>query len=187
MVDTGSELNLIPERVVNETGLPLDFEGSKWALKGVHGDPVRLLGCVKDVDIVIGGHNFGHHFFVQASAPEGEPGKFDVILGQPWIQWFASRIDYDRTGAMFMTLWKDGDRSQPPTLSLTLARPHHERNTERIGMSSSVLPTEHAYMSYRSYPSSNTTTPIASDPRIIEVFEDDEQDFQERAGPSNSR
>ncbi|EIM79438.1 uncharacterized protein STEHIDRAFT_163628 [Stereum hirsutum FP-91666 SS1] len=184
MVDTGSELNLIPEWLVNETGIPLDFEGSKWALKGVHGGPVRLLGCVKDVDIVVGGHNLAHHFFVQATGT-GDPGKFDVILGQPWIQWFATRIDYDRSGAMFMTIWKDGDRSQPPTLSITLAKPHHEKNMDKIGSAASVLPADHSYSPSGSYPSSTTTSSLPLDPRIVEVFDSaEDQDFRERAGPS---
>lgn len=182
MVDTGSELNLIPEWLVNDTGIPLDFEGSKWALKGVHGGPVRLLGCVKDVDILVSGHNFGHHFFVQATG-SGDPGKFDVILGQPWIQWFATRIDYDRSGAMYMTIWKDGDRSQPPTLSITLAKPHHEKNTDRISNSASAVPADSSHIA-----SSSRRSPIPIDPRIVEVFDDEEeQDFREQAGPSGSR
>ncbi len=64
MVDTGSELNLIPERLLTFPGLALDFEGSRWALKGVNGAPVGLKGCCMDVPVQIGQHDFDHHFFV---------------------------------------------------------------------------------------------------------------------------
>ncbi|KAI0040409.1 hypothetical protein FA95DRAFT_1649566 [Auriscalpium vulgare] len=168
MVDTGSELNLIPERLVSMLGLPLDYDGSRWALKGVHGDAVRLLGCCKDVELSIGGHSFDHHFFVSSTEPGG---KFDVILGQPWIQYFAARIDYERQG-MVITLWKDGDRNEKPTLSLTLTRPN-ERNADRLPSNSNA----HAHSTSARWPPQESTTRRSA--WVEEV--PDEEDFRQLA------
>lgn len=124
MVDTGSELNLIPERLLTLPGLALDFEGSRWALKGVNGAPVGLKGCCMDVPVQIGHHDFDHHFFVSRE----DMRSHDAILGQPWIQWYAARIDFDREGTMKMMVWHDGDRSNQPTLQLQLTIPDDPRN-----------------------------------------------------------
>jgi hypothetical protein len=129
LVDCGSELNIFPERMLERTGLALDLEGSRWSLKGVNGGPVALRGVCKDVPLLIGGHNFDHHFFVTREDMESH----DCILGQPWIQWFAARIDYHRSGAMKMLLWKDGDRCVPPTLSLSLTKADDPRNVDNLG------------------------------------------------------
>ena len=91
MVDMGSELNLIPERLLLISGLALDFAGSQWSLKGVNGDPVGLCGCCMDVEVQIGSHCFDHHFFISCKDMRGH----DVLLGQPWIQWYAARINYN--------------------------------------------------------------------------------------------
>lgn len=124
MVDTGSELNLIPERLLTLPGLALDFEGLRCALKGVNGSPVGLKGCCMDVAVQIGQHNFDHHFFVSRE----DMRSHDAILGQPWIQWFAACIDFDREGTMKMMVWHDGDRSNQPTLQLQLTQPDDPRN-----------------------------------------------------------
>jgi hypothetical protein len=39
MIDTGSELNLASRSVPGRAALPVDFEGMKWSLKGIHGHP----------------------------------------------------------------------------------------------------------------------------------------------------
>ena len=52
----------------------------------------------------------------------------DAILGQPWIQWFAARIDFDREGTMKMMVWQDGDRANQPTLQLQLTQLDDPRN-----------------------------------------------------------
>ena len=64
MVDTGSELNLVSRDCYNRTSLPIDLDGTRWSLKGIHGCPVPLGGCVRDVSLTVGGHNFDHHFFI---------------------------------------------------------------------------------------------------------------------------
>jgi hypothetical protein len=49
MIDTGSELNIAGTSFYESTGLPLDFEGMNWRLKGIHGQPERLRGLCVDV------------------------------------------------------------------------------------------------------------------------------------------
>ncbi|KAJ3504975.1 hypothetical protein NMY22_g17741 [Coprinellus aureogranulatus] len=136
LVDCGSELNVFSERLLERTGLALDFEGSRWSLKGVNGGPVALRGVCKEVPLIVGGHNFDHHFFITRE----EMDHHDCILGQPWIQWYAARIDYHRSGAMKMLLWKDGDRSVHPTISLSLTKPDDPRNVDTLNPMASRSP-----------------------------------------------
>ncbi|KAK0216009.1 hypothetical protein IW262DRAFT_1464478 [Armillaria fumosa] len=117
MIDTGSELNLASNSVPARCGIPIDFEGMKWSLKGVHEVPMK-----------IGGHDFAHHLFISHQ----ELGKHDMILGQPFLQWFAARMDYDRSGKVKLVLWKDGNRQNRPTLAVTITDPQNPRNATKI-------------------------------------------------------
>ncbi|KAF9054753.1 hypothetical protein BJ165DRAFT_1316552, partial [Panaeolus papilionaceus] len=128
LVDCGSELNIFPERMLTATGLALDYDGAKWSLKGVNGEAEGLRGVCRDVPIEIGGHRFDHHFFVT----RGDMEHQDCILGQPWLQWFAARVDHHRDGMMGIILWKDGDRRVKPTLSIQLTRPDDPRNVDSV-------------------------------------------------------
>ncbi|SJL10028.1 uncharacterized protein ARMOST_13410 [Armillaria ostoyae] len=138
MIDTGSELNLATVSLPGRCGLAVDFEGMKWSLKGIHGDPERLSGCATDVPLHIGSHDFVHHLFISHQ----ELGKHDIILGQPFLQWFAARLDYERTGQVKLILWKDGDRRQRPTLSVTITDPQDTRNATKISHSARVRTTQ---------------------------------------------
>jgi hypothetical protein len=128
MIDTGSELNLASRSVPSRCHIPVDFEGMKWALKGIHGGPEQLRGCATDVPMKIGGHNFSHRIFVSHQ----ELGQHDLILGQPFLQWFAGRLDYERSGGVSLYLWKGGDRKIPPTIVVTITDPQDPRNTTSI-------------------------------------------------------
>jgi hypothetical protein len=128
MLDTGSELNLASRSVPTRCNLPVDFEGMKWALKGIHGGPEQLRGCATDVPMRLGRHTFPHHLFISHQ----EIGHHDLILGQPFLQWFAARLDYKRTGAVSMYLWKGGDRRVNPTLVVTITDPEDPRNATTI-------------------------------------------------------
>ncbi|KAJ7429332.1 hypothetical protein FB451DRAFT_1519524 [Mycena latifolia] len=128
MIDCGSELNLAGKSVPARASLPVDFEGMKWSLKGIHGNPEQLQGCATDVPMRIGRHDFPHHLFVSHQ----ELGHHDIILGQPFLQWFASRIDYDRNGGVNLYLWKEGDRKARPTVVISITDPADPRNTTTI-------------------------------------------------------
>jgi hypothetical protein len=130
MIDTGSELNLISDELYRQTSLALDVDGARWSLKGINGGAVPLVGCCRDVPLLCGGHRFDHHFFVSR---EGT-GKQDVILGQPWLQWYSASLMYSRTGIVEMCVWKDGDRERgsPPTLSIQLVTANAPRNTDKL-------------------------------------------------------
>jgi hypothetical protein len=155
LVDTGSELNLIYSRVAERAALPNDHDGARWSLKGLGGGPDQLRGCANNVDLDIGGHIFTHHLFLAGS----QLGKHDIILGQPWLQWFAASIDYNRKGGMMMRVWKEGDRSRPPTLSIPLLGPNNERNVDRLNPNTEFKndhnhagDSRQAYREYQSFP-----------------------------------
>ena len=42
-------------------------------------------------------------------------------------------MEYDRNRATKLVLWKDGNRSHPPTVSITITDPSDPRNTSKIG------------------------------------------------------
>ncbi len=91
----------------------------KWPLKGIHGDSEHLSDCATDVPLHISSHDFIHHLFILHQ----ELGKHDIILGQPFLQWFAAQLDYEHTGQVKLILWKDSDCCQHPTLSVTITDP----------------------------------------------------------------
>lgn len=105
LIDSGSELNLIAKRVFAHSGVAMDEDGSRWTLRGIHGEPVPLVGCCRDAPITLGGARFDHHFFVQP----GEMGRHDGILGQPWLLWFSSRLEYERGGGQDLVVFPKGD------------------------------------------------------------------------------
>jgi hypothetical protein len=131
MVDSGSELNLISEELHTQTGIAIDLDGARWSLKGINGGAVPLVGCCREVPVTIGGHRFDHHFFVNS-----ETGKQDVILGQPWLQWYTAALLYSRSGAVEMKVWKKGDREEKecPTISIRLCAANAPRNSDRLVM-----------------------------------------------------
>jgi hypothetical protein len=131
MVDSGSELNLMSEDLHGRTGVPIDLDGARWSLKGINGGAVPLVGCCREVPVSIGGHRFDHHFFVNS-----ETGKQDVILGQPWLQWYTAALLYSRSGAVEMKVWKAGDREsgERPTISIRLCAANAPRNSDQLVM-----------------------------------------------------
>jgi hypothetical protein len=130
MVDTGSELNLISDELYRQTNLALDVDGARWSLKGINGGAVPLVGCCRDVPLTYRGHHFDHHFFI---SKEGT-GKQDVILGQPWLQWYSVSLMYSRSGVVEMCIWKDGNREKgnQPTISIQLVAANAPRNTDKL-------------------------------------------------------
>ena len=131
MIDTGSELNLASYDVPDRTSCPVDFEGMKWSLRGIHGGPEQLHGVMTEAPVKIAGYDFPHHFFVSHNSV----GKHDLILGQPFLQWYAARVDYERSGVVRMYLWKEGDRNNKPSLTISITDPADPRNATSIGHS----------------------------------------------------
>ncbi|KAJ3816901.1 hypothetical protein F5880DRAFT_1633931 [Lentinula raphanica] len=129
MIDTGSELNVGDEDIPSKTGLPMDLEGMKWGLKGIHGQPEQLRGVIVDLPMKIGKYEFPHHLFI--SKNKLNP-NWDIILGQPFLQWYACRIDYWRAGHMQLLLWNDGDKERVPHITLALTDPEDKRNQNSI-------------------------------------------------------
>ncbi|KAL6299709.1 hypothetical protein BKA93DRAFT_829689 [Sparassis latifolia] len=127
LVDSGSELNLVSRRIFDQSGVDIDEDGARWSLRGIYGDPVPLLGCCRDAHIEIHGKRFDHHFFVSRS----ETGNHDGILGQPWLQWFAARIDYERAGSMTLQAFPSGCKSDE-SIKIMVVGPDHQRNADRL-------------------------------------------------------
>ncbi|RDB28097.1 hypothetical protein Hypma_001548 [Hypsizygus marmoreus] len=118
MVDTGSELNLVSNDLYQKTGLPIDMDGTHWSLKGIHSNVVRLGGCVQDIPLRVAGHDFDHHFLV---SQEGVgTGQHEVILGQPWLQWYMTSLNYTRACGMYMQLWQKGNTENQVTVMIPL-------------------------------------------------------------------
>jgi hypothetical protein len=136
MIDTGSELNLMSQDFYDKTNLAIDLDGTRWSLKGINGRPVPLGGCVCDAEIKISGRRFDHHVFVSR---EGT-GKQEIILGQPWLQWYSASIQYTRKGSMNMRIWQDGDGdtlegcSRSPSILIPLCTPGAPRNAATLNL-----------------------------------------------------
>jgi len=136
MVDTGSELNLMSQEFYDGTRLAIDLNRTRWSLKGINRWPVPLGGCVRDAEIKISGRRFDHHVFVSR---EGT-GKQEIILGQPWLQWYSASIQYTRKGSMSMRIWQDGDGdtlegcSCSPSILIPLCTPNAPRNTSSLNL-----------------------------------------------------
>ncbi|KAF5334116.1 hypothetical protein D9758_016077 [Tetrapyrgos nigripes] len=129
MIDSGSELNLMGREIPEQLGLAIDYEGTKWSLRGVHGDAEPLKGVVTDTPLMIGKHQFPHHIFVA----NNDLDRQDIILGQPFLHHFAARLDYgSRSGKAKLFLWKDGLKKGPPSVGIVITDPEDKRNTSSI-------------------------------------------------------
>lgn len=135
MIDSGSELNLIPLGFFKSTGYPLDLEGQRWSLVGINGVTTPLAGCARNVPIEFGGHRFDHHFFVNGA----ENGNGEVILGQPWLQWHSVAVLYSREGTVQLEVYRRGNRDKTfrdqlsiPTVTVQICSPNSPRNTDTL-------------------------------------------------------
>ncbi|KAF8235339.1 hypothetical protein L208DRAFT_1257735, partial [Tricholoma matsutake] len=57
----------------------------------------------------------------------------DVILGQPWLQWYSATLCYSWSGTVKMCLWSDGDREngRAPTIAIQLVAANAPHNTDK--------------------------------------------------------
>ncbi|TFK58072.1 hypothetical protein BDN72DRAFT_724653, partial [Pluteus cervinus] len=65
--------------------------------------------------------------------------KEEIVLGQPWLQWYCGNIKYDRSGKVILSLWEEGhgigDLSVPPSLTLQICSPKDPRNVTKVNLS----------------------------------------------------
>ncbi|KAF5319075.1 hypothetical protein D9758_019120 [Tetrapyrgos nigripes] len=135
MIDSGSELNLMSREILEMMGLPVNYEGTRWSLRGVHGHAEPLQGVVTDAPIMIGKHEFPHHIFIA----NNDLDKQDIILGQPFLHHFAARLDYgNRSGKAKLFLWADGLKKGLPSVGILITDPDDKRNTAKIDRCSHV-------------------------------------------------
>lgn len=134
LIDSGSELNLITRRVWEQTKVPIDKDGSRWSLRGLGGNPIPLIGCARDAPVQIDGKNFDHHFFVSSQ----EHGRYDGILGQPWLHWFSADLRYDRFGPTFLQAFSSGDKTGA-FISVAITSIDDPRNASKLVLTNEVV------------------------------------------------
>ena len=137
MISTGSKLNLRAKEFYNRTSLAVVLDGTQWSLKEINGQPIPLSSCVHDLEIKISGKHFDHHVFVSR---EGT-GKQEIILRQPWLQWYSASIQYMHQGSMNMQIWQEGDggkfscsHHQSSSILIPLCMPNTPHNTSTLNM-----------------------------------------------------
>lgn len=163
MVDTGSELNVATLHFHQRTRLPLDLEGLSWGLRGIHGSTESLSGICTDVDMWIGKYCFPHHVFIN---PHIRNDNWDIILGQPFLHWYAARIEYWPSGGMKICLWNDQDKSRRPHVAIDLLNPEDARNFNETRM--------------KSHPTNKGPSPAAvNSSKIQEVRSDEYEDYED--------
>lgn len=136
LVDTGSELNLVSRHLWEASGLKVDKDGARWSLKGLGGEDVPLLGCTRDAPVQLGGKNFDHHFFV-CSTDKGR--RYDGIIGQPWLKWYAVNVGYSRGGEVTLEAFITGDR-EGASVSVPIVKAEDPRNFDRLVLTSQACP-----------------------------------------------
>lgn len=108
MVNTGAKMSLMLSDIYNWLRLAMDTDGQQWSLHRILGSAVSLWGCVTNVPIKVAGKVFQTHVFVSL----GSIGQNDVILGQPFLDWFLARMDYLRGTITNLTLFPNGQPSE---------------------------------------------------------------------------
>lgn len=79
MIDTGSEINVMGQRVQEKLGLPLN-PNSNMTMVTANNTKEKMVGVCEDVVIKVGGLETAAHIHVTRN-----PGNFAILLGQPWI------------------------------------------------------------------------------------------------------
>lgn len=134
LIDSGSELNLITRRVWEQTNVEIDNDGARWSLRGLGGANVPLIGCARDAPVQIDGKNFDHHFFVSTM----EHGRYDGILGEPWLQWFSADIRHDRFGPTYLQAFPSGDKTGA-FISVAITDSKDPRNADKLVLTSEAV------------------------------------------------
>ena len=65
----------------------------------------------------------------------GELGQHDGILGQPWLLWFSSRLEYTRGGGQDLVAFPGGDPDGQP-VRVRVAGVANRRNVSYAGVES---------------------------------------------------
>ena len=105
LVDLGSELNIMMLQQAKELALPIDDLGNTWTLKGVLGHTMKWEGICWNVPIRVGGMEFTHNFFITCT----HLGNKDMILGQPWLFLYLTKIDYVHDMGVMLQIYENGD------------------------------------------------------------------------------
>lgn len=58
-------------------------------------------------------------------------GRYDGILGQPWLHWFSADLRYDRLGPTFLQAFPSGDKAGA-FISVAITSISDPRNTDKL-------------------------------------------------------
>uniref|UniRef100_A0A0W0FDC2 DUF4100 domain-containing protein n=1 Tax=Moniliophthora roreri TaxID=221103 RepID=A0A0W0FDC2_MONRR len=119
MIDTGSELSVGSQDLPDKTNCAVDFGGRNWSLKGIHRQPEPLQGVMVEAMMKIGGQDFPHHIFISHQNMD----KQDIILGQPFLVWYGTHLQYHRSGHVKLYLWEDPENQKQPSISISITNP----------------------------------------------------------------
>ncbi|OLL23444.1 hypothetical protein NEOLI_005196 [Neolecta irregularis DAH-3] len=136
--DSGSEISLMPFRMVKRLGLMMDDQPA-WQIGVADGSNSRLVGVCHDVPVKTGGFSIPTNIFVTKHA------KYDLLLGRPYERSGQMKSENTAEGETWITI-KDPEGYQRVKFRATAA--NNERNRAWINRVEvkEVLTTCHAIL-----------------------------------------
>jgi hypothetical protein len=92
LVDTGSQVNIISERLANQLNLPIQ-NGSPLELHNASGSAISVIGTCRDVETLTVGRRSLQTFLVTSTSAN------DLLLGLPWFLSVGARMTVAGRGA----------------------------------------------------------------------------------------
>jgi len=122
LLDSGSEVNLMPLSTFEELGLDID-PNVVWGIRNADTRSTRLKGVCHEVPIEIGGITGKVHIFIT------ETCGYDLILGRPWEGAFRAQYKNLDNGSCWVKIFsQDGNR----VAQLMATPPEHPHNRDRV-------------------------------------------------------
>ena len=120
LIDSGSEINIMPRRTYDRLGdFPIDTD-IKWSLRTMDmNSDCRVIGVCHRIKVCLGGADVVVPVFVV------EDSNSDLMLGRPWERQARAESENRSDGSLWMTIksW-DGRR----IVKFCAVKAEHERN-----------------------------------------------------------
>ena len=126
LLDNGSEVNIMPQRIFEQTNLPIDTE-IRWRINAYDSktnaklDEHGPIGVCHDVPVDIGGVEVKQAIFVVKHCNN------DLILGRPWERMARAEYINEDDGSYTVKIKSLDNRRM---VQFCAAKPEHERNRE---------------------------------------------------------
>lgn len=124
IVDTGSEINVVPIGRIRELGIPMD-KRDVWTMNDANGGSQPLHGVIHNFRMSVLGINFDNVRMFVTNADEGP-----IILGQPFIKLSRMILQTLPSGGQEVTI-KSTDGDQEITYEAVPPRAHRDRHKYR--------------------------------------------------------